>query len=254
MALGLYYSTFSRVFIDNVLLAQRLDWLPYILLGMLLSVILQGVLTALQLRYLRTLRVKLAVGMSSRFVWHLLHLPIGFYSQRFAGEITARIELNNQVADILSGRLITTVISLVMVVFYAIAMAQYDIPLTLIVVAFAAINVGVLQWVSRQRTDANRRLVQEYGLLLSGVVAPVNLPCPDLLLVSINLGQVRFDLMVGDEKRSLARCRRIRLRWWSRKSCFSLAQCEKTYRFGTRLYPKRTCDRLALLGPSPSIA
>ncbi len=155
--------TFSRVFIDNVLLAQRLDWLPYILLGMLLSVMLQGALTALQLQYLRALRVKLAVGMSSRFVWHLLHLPIGFYGQRFAGEITDRIDLNNQVADILSGRLITTVISLVMVVFYAIAMAQYDIPLTLIVVAFAAINVGVLQWVSRQRTDANRRLVQEYG-------------------------------------------------------------------------------------------
>ena len=155
--------TFSRVFIDKVLLAQRLDWLPYILLGMLLSVILQGALTTLQLQYLRALRVKLSVGMSSRFVWHLLHLPIRFYGQRFAGEITDRIDLNNQVADILSGRLITTVIGLVMVVFYAIAMAQYDIPLTLIVVAFAAINVGVLQWVSRQRTDANRRLVQEYG-------------------------------------------------------------------------------------------
>ncbi len=154
---------FSRVFIDNVLLAQRLDWLPYILLGMLLTVMLQGALTALQLRYLRALRVKLAVGMSSRFVWHLLHLPIGFYAQRFAGEITDRIDLNNQVADILSGRLITTIIGLVMVVFYGLAMAQYDIPLTLIVVAFAATNIGVLQWVSRQRTDANRRLVQEYG-------------------------------------------------------------------------------------------
>ena len=154
---------FSRVFIDNVLLSQRLDWLPYILLGMLITATLQGALTALQLQYLRALRVKLAIGMSSRFVWHLLHLPLKFYAQRFAGEITNRIDLNDQVASVLSGRLITTVISLVMVVFYAIAMAQYDIPLTLIVVAFAAINVGVLQWVSRQRTDANRRLVQEYG-------------------------------------------------------------------------------------------
>ncbi|MEM8808609.1 MAG: cysteine peptidase family C39 domain-containing protein, partial [Cyanobacteria bacterium P01_G01_bin.38] len=32
---------FSRVFIDNVLLAKRLDWLPYVLLGMALTVILQ---------------------------------------------------------------------------------------------------------------------------------------------------------------------------------------------------------------------
>ncbi|MEO0455563.1 MAG: NHLP family bacteriocin export ABC transporter peptidase/permease/ATPase subunit [Cyanobacteria bacterium P01_A01_bin.114] len=154
---------FSRVFIDNVLLAKRLDWLPYVLLGMGLTVILQAVLTGLQLRYLRALKIKLSVGMASRFVWHVLRLPVGFYAQRFAGEISDRIDLNDGVASVLSGRLTTTAISMVMIVFYAIAMLQYDIPLTLIVVSFAAINVIVLQWVSRQRTDANRRLIQEYG-------------------------------------------------------------------------------------------
>lgn len=154
---------FSRVFIDNVLLAKRLDWLPYVLLGMGLTVVVQALLTALQLRYLRSLRVKLSVGMSSRFVWHVLRLPAGFYAQRFAGEISDRIALNDSVASVLSGPLTTTAISLVMIVFYAIAMLQYDLPLTLIVISFAAINVLVLQWVARTRTDANRRLIQEYG-------------------------------------------------------------------------------------------
>jgi ATP-binding cassette subfamily C protein len=59
--------------------------------------------------------------------------------------------------------LTTTVISLVLVLFYAIAMAQYDGLLTLIVIGFSAINVAVLQWSSRQRVDANMRLVQEQG-------------------------------------------------------------------------------------------
>lgn len=154
---------FSRIFIDNVLLAKRLDWLPYVVLGMGITVALQGILTGLQLRYLRALRVKLSVGMTSRFVWHVLRLPVGFYAQRFAGEISDRITLNDSVAGVLSGRLTTTAISSVMVVFYAIAMLQYDIPLTLIVVSFAITNVVILQWVSRQRTDANRRLIQEYG-------------------------------------------------------------------------------------------
>ncbi len=154
---------FSRVFIDNILLAKRLDWLPYVLLGMGLTVMLQALLTSLQLRYLRALKVKLSVGMTSRFVWHVLRLPVGFYAQRYAGEISDRIDINDSVASVLSGRLTTTMISLVMIVFYAIAMVQYDIPLTLIVISFAAINVIVLQWVSRSRTDANRRLIQEYG-------------------------------------------------------------------------------------------
>jgi ATP-binding cassette, subfamily C, bacterial len=154
---------FSRVFIDYVLLAKRLDWLPYVLFGMGLTALLQALLTALQLRYLRALKVKLLVGMTSRFVWHVLRLPASFYAQRFAGEIGDRIDLNDSVANVLSGRLTTTLISLVMIVFYAIAMLQYDSLLTVIVVAFAAVNIVVLQRVARSRTDANRRLIQEYG-------------------------------------------------------------------------------------------
>ncbi|NEQ42396.1 MAG: NHLP family bacteriocin export ABC transporter peptidase/permease/ATPase subunit [Leptolyngbya sp. SIOISBB] len=153
----------SRIFVDSILVGGRLEWLPYLLLSLLIIAILEGWLVALQRRYLRSLRIKLAVGMTSRFVWHVLRLPVGFYAQRFAGEIASRIRLNDEVAAVLSGRLTTTVISFVLVLFYALAMAQYDLLLTVIVVGFAIINVGVLQWIGRQRTDANLRLSQEQG-------------------------------------------------------------------------------------------
>ncbi|WP_416669612.1 NHLP family bacteriocin export ABC transporter peptidase/permease/ATPase subunit [Egbenema bharatensis] len=160
---SLVLPAFSQVFIDDVLMNGQLDWLPYLLLGMMLTVGLQGALTLLQLRYLRALKVKLAVGMSSRFVWHVLRLSVSFYAQRFAGEISSRIRLNDEVADVLSGRLTVTVISAFMVIFFAIVMVQYDLILTLIVIFFAIVNVIALQWVARQRVDANLRLNQEYG-------------------------------------------------------------------------------------------
>jgi ATP-binding cassette, subfamily C, bacterial len=160
---SLVLPAFSQVFIDGVLMDGRLDRLPYLLLGMMLIVGLQGALTLLQLRYLRGLKIKLAVGMASRFVWHVLRLPVSFYVQRFAGEISSRIRLNDEVADVLSGRLTVTVISAFMVIFFAIVMVQYDLILTLIVVCFAIVNVIALQWVARQRVDANLRLNQEYG-------------------------------------------------------------------------------------------
>ena len=153
----------SRIFVDSVLVGGRLEWLPYLLLGLLLTALTRGWLTTLQRRYLRSLRIKLAVGMTSRFVWHVLRLPVGFYAQRFAGEIASRIRLNDDVAAVLSGRLTTTVISLVLVLFYALAMAQYDRLLTVIVVGFAILNVVMLQWIGRQRVDANLRLAQEHG-------------------------------------------------------------------------------------------
>ena len=155
--------TLSQLFVDSVLVGGRLEWLPYLLAGLLLVAIVQGWLTALQLRYLRSLRIKLAVGMTSRFVWHVLRLPVGFYAQRFAGEIASRIRLNDEVAAVLSGRLTTTVISLVLVLFYALAMAQYDLLLTAIVIGFAVVNVVVLRWIARQRVDANLRLAQDQG-------------------------------------------------------------------------------------------
>ncbi|ACC85200.1 NHLP family bacteriocin export ABC transporter peptidase/permease/ATPase subunit [Nostoc punctiforme] len=160
---GLVIPVFSQVFVDDILVEGRQLWLRPLLVGMAIAAILQGSLTLLRLRYLRRLKIKLAVGMSSRFLWHILRLPVSFYAQRFSGEISNRTTLNDQVADVLAGRLATTIIDTFMVFFYALVMVQYDWVLTLIVVSFAAVNVLTLQLISRQRVDANQRLIQEYG-------------------------------------------------------------------------------------------
>ncbi|MHC5861748.1 NHLP family bacteriocin export ABC transporter peptidase/permease/ATPase subunit [Nostoc sp.] len=160
---GLVIPVFSQVFVDDILVEGRQLWLRPLLVGMAIAAILQGSLTLLRLRYLRRLKIKLAVGMSSRFLWHILRLPVSFYAQRFSGEISNRTTLNDQVADVLAGQLATTIIDTFMVFFYALVMVQYDWVLTLIVVSFAAVNVLTLQLISRQRVDANQRLIQEYG-------------------------------------------------------------------------------------------
>jgi ATP-binding cassette subfamily C protein len=168
---GLAVPVFSQVFVDDILIQGRIHWLRPLLLGMAIAAVLQGALTLLRLRYLRRLKIKLAVGMSSRFLWHILRLPVSFYAQRFAGEISNRTSLNDEVANVLSGRLATTAIDAVMVIFYALVMLQYDWVLTAIVVSFAAVNVLTLQWISRQRVDANQRLLQEYGKAAGASIA-----------------------------------------------------------------------------------
>jgi len=168
---GLAVPVFSQVFVDDILIQGRIHWLRPLLLGMAIAAVLQGALTLLRLRYLRRLKIKLAVGMSSRFLWHILRLPVSFYAQRFAGEISNRTSLNDEVANVLSGRLATTAIDAVMVIFYALVMLQYDWVLTAIVVSFAAVNVLTLQRISRQRVDANQRLLQEYGKAAGASIA-----------------------------------------------------------------------------------
>ncbi|MGV0106503.1 NHLP family bacteriocin export ABC transporter peptidase/permease/ATPase subunit [Nostoc sp. DSM 114160] len=154
---------FSQVFIDEILIQDRQDWLRPLLLGMLLTSLLRAFLARLRLTYLRRLMVKLSVSTSGQFLWHILRLPIGFYDQRFAGEISNRVQLNGRVAEVLSGPLATTVIDAVMMVFYLLIMIQYDQLLSAIAVGFALINILALLFLSQTRVDANMRLAQEYG-------------------------------------------------------------------------------------------
>jgi len=165
---GLAVPTFSQIFIDQVLIQSREDWLRPLIIAMLFTAGLTGLLTRLQLQILRRLKIKLSMSLSSRFLWHILYLPVSFYDQRFAGEISSRIQLNDRLANLLSGQLTTTVISCVMVVFYGIVMLQYDPILTFIGVAFMGINLLVLQFAGRSRSDTNTRLMQEQGKV-SGV-------------------------------------------------------------------------------------
>jgi ATP-binding cassette subfamily C protein len=160
---GLAMPTFSQVFVDNVLIQRRQEWLSPLILGIVITAAVTGLLTLLQLQSLRRMKIKLSVSMSSQFLWHILRLPVSFYDQRFAGEISSRVNLNDSLASILSGRLATTAIAVVTVIFYAIVMLQYDKILTSIGIAFVVINLLALQWVSRRRVDANMRLQQDQG-------------------------------------------------------------------------------------------
>lgn len=170
---GLAIPVFSQVFVDHVLVESRTEWLRPLILGMILTTVFQGLLTLLRLRYLRKLRIKLAVGMSTRFLWHILRLPVRFYAQRYAGEVSNRASLNNKVAEVLSGQLATTVIDVVMILFYALVMFAYDWVLTLIGICFTAINGLALQWVARHRVDANIRLIQDWGKATAVSIAAI---------------------------------------------------------------------------------
>jgi NHLM bacteriocin system ABC transporter peptidase/ATP-binding protein len=167
---GLVIPVFSKVFIDSILLENRQDWLPPLLWGMGLAALMMGVLTWLQQTYLLRLETRMAVGASSRFLWHVLRLPMEFFSQRYAGDISSRVAINDRVAQLLSRDLATNAVGTLMVVFFALILFQYDVTLTLVGIAVVSLNVAVLRWVSRKRVDGNRRLAQDQGKLLGTAI------------------------------------------------------------------------------------
>jgi NHLM bacteriocin system ABC transporter peptidase/ATP-binding protein len=160
---GLLVPTFSRVFVDDVLVKGMADWVRPLAWFMAATALVIALLAWLQQRYLLRLETRLAIGTSARFLWHVLHLPLQFFTQRFPGEIASRVGINDRVAQLLSGELATTMLAAVMVAFYAALMVRYDPVLAAIVVATGALNMAALRFVSRRRTELSQRLQQDRG-------------------------------------------------------------------------------------------
>ncbi len=161
--IGLVIPIFAKVFIDSYLVAGRREVIVPLLSAMGATAILLAALTWLQRHYLLRLSTKLSVTSSYRFLRHLLHLPVEFYAQRYGGEVGARIESNDHVAQLLSGELAVNLLNVITLVLYVGLMFCFDVRLTLTGLAIAALNFAALRYVSRRRKDTNMRLLQERG-------------------------------------------------------------------------------------------
>ena len=163
---GLIVPAFSKIFIDDILLGGKSDWLKPLLWGMGAVVILQAVLTGLQQHYLLKMETKTAVSNAGKFFWHIFRLPVEFFQQRSVGDITNRLQSNDQVAAFLSRELAETAIGLLTIVFYFIVMLQYSIVLALVSLLMASLSITYLLYSSNKIETLNKKLLQDKGKVM----------------------------------------------------------------------------------------
>jgi NHLM bacteriocin system ABC transporter peptidase/ATP-binding protein len=170
---GIIIPGFTKVFVDEVLIQGNGSWLVPLLIGMGITALFRVAVMAAQQSLLLRLQTKLAVVMISRFLWRVMALPMDFFAQRHAGDIANRIATNEQIARLLSGGIASNALNLTAVVFFAIAMAFYDVLLTAIGVGMSLLNVVALKLITEHREDLSRSLALEQGKLLGSTVGAV---------------------------------------------------------------------------------
>lgn len=162
---GILVPIFSRIFVDYVLVRGLDDWLAPLLIGMGLTAVARFILLELQSQALTRITSALTLETGRTLFWHLLRLPVAFFDQRFAGEITTRIRLNESLATLLTGRLAWAAISAVTAIFFAVAMFVIHPLLAGAVLALALVNVLVLLATSRALSDKYRKISIDQGKL-----------------------------------------------------------------------------------------
>jgi NHLM bacteriocin system ABC transporter peptidase/ATP-binding protein/NHLM bacteriocin system ABC transporter ATP-binding protein len=175
MLLDLVGAAFGLVFIDQLLVEGRRYWIRPLLLGMAAFVACRTLADLIERDVLRRLKQNLALVHSARFLWHVLHLPVLFYQQRYAGDVSARVESNSTVAEIISGELGTTAVGLLMLVVYAAIMFALDPVLAALGVAVGAINLVAIVAVNRFLADENLKIKQARGKLYGHLMRTIQI-------------------------------------------------------------------------------
>jgi NHLM bacteriocin system ABC transporter peptidase/ATP-binding protein len=162
---GLAVPTMSRIFVDDILIASRTEWLPGLLLGLLLTALMRMVFTGLTERAMIRAQLKLSVVGTSTFFWQLLRLPVQFFSSRFSGDLASRLSVNDRIASTINNTVVSGFIALISVVFFGVLLVWFNFKLAVVVFVNAAISTIVTRVVSRHRVHQSTRLQADIGKL-----------------------------------------------------------------------------------------
>lgn len=137
--------------------------------------VIYGVMQIIRSIYMVRVQGRSAVVDSSRFVQHLLHLPMTYYSGRSVGDLQMRTTENQMVVTTLMTQVAPAAINIVMLVLYVIVMSYYSLFLTLLGVSTVALNIIVARLVSKKRVDITRTITIGYGKLNSTSLAGIDM-------------------------------------------------------------------------------
>ena len=168
-------TSLGQVFLDRILSNKNPDWLqPFIWLMSGLAIV-NSIVAIANAIYLVRVQGRIAVTSSSRFMRHLLHLPIGFYEQRMVGDLQQRQSSNEMIAYTLIGQLAPVIVNVVMLVLYLYIMLRYSVLLTAVGLVTVVINTFLARYISNKRINISRAQAMSQGKLYATTVGGIEM-------------------------------------------------------------------------------
>ena len=159
---------FTRIFMDNILGSKTHSWLIPFITAMSIVLLIRIVMSVINAVYRLRMEGKFAITANAEFLWHVLRLPMEFFSQRYSGDIMMRQSSNEGIASMLISQLSPIIINIGLMVFYFVMLLQYNPLLTAIGISSAVINMLLAQY-SAKKSVTFARLTQSSGGNLSSL-------------------------------------------------------------------------------------
>ncbi len=173
--IGIITPGFSNVFADRLLSGKNPEWFMPFIYGISGLAVIQIVVSLIQSVYSLKVNGKIAIIADSEYMWHVLRLPMVFFSQRMAGDIAQRRSQNSSVAGNIILTFAPLAIQAAMMVFYLFVMLRYSIVLSLIGIASIFLNMLVSNYISKKRINLTRVTSRDGGKLAGATVAGIEM-------------------------------------------------------------------------------
>lgn len=163
--LGIFSPVFSIVFVDSILGGSYKQWLTPLLLLMAAFAVCTLIVSLIKTIYSCKINAKFSILANAEFEWHLLHLPVEFFSQRMSGDIETTQESNETIANTFIQTFAPLVLNVVLMLLYLFAMLNYSPLIALIAVTAVTVNLLVSLSLSKKKINITRVQMNASGKL-----------------------------------------------------------------------------------------
>ena len=172
---GMVNPAFQRVFLDRLLPGKNPEWVtPFLILVSVFAVI-QIVTSVVERIFSLKMEGKLAISSNSEYMWHVLRLPVDFFSQRQTGDIAMRKMTNATIASTMINTFTPLILNVATMLFYLVVMIRYNAVLSLIGIVSILLNSALSKYMSNKKINVSRVRLRDAAKLQSTTVSGIEM-------------------------------------------------------------------------------
>lgn len=171
--MGLVSPLFFQVVMDKVLVHKGMTTLDVLVIGLVVVVVFESVLSALRTYVFSHTTSRIDVELGARLFRHLVQLPLAYFQARRVGDSVARVRELENIRGFLTGGALTVLLDVLFSAVFVAVMLFYSVPLTLIVLVslplYFGLSLAVVPALRRRLDEKFARGAENQAMLVETV-------------------------------------------------------------------------------------
>jgi len=156
----LVFSFLAGVFVSQILGAQNDSLLGGVVVLVVVMAVVAAALAYVKRAVFVRLEITLTMKLEMAYLRHLLRLPVTYFTERGAGQLTSRMAVNRAIASLLAGQVATALLSCLTALVYGAVLVVLQPALAGVVALLAVAEVVLLKTTSALRTSRAQQSLQ----------------------------------------------------------------------------------------------